>query len=156
MRYVLIVAVFLLSGLLTEGICREFAPATPSFAAPEADKPVFTDYRGVKLGMTNSEVRQILGRTRDQSDTEDMFEPENGETARIFYDEEMKVRAMTIMYSGDLSKAPTPKQIVGSDIPAREDGGMFKRVEYPDEGFWISYVRLAGDSPMVMITVQVL
>ncbi len=155
MRYIFIIAAFLLSG--TTAAAGNSTPPTSDaetllFAT---DKPVFTSYRGVKLGMTSDEVREKLGRSKDQSDGEDSFEPADNETARIFYDEEKRVRAISIMYSGDLSKAPSPKEVVGSTIPAREDGGMFKRVEYPDDGFWVSYVKLAGDSPMVMITMQV-
>lgn len=156
MRYTCILLVFLLTTGLTGEI---YGVSDGAFSAAPGilqNDPVFSSYRGVSLGMPADEVRKILGKSRDQSDAEDMFEPEDNESARIFYDQEKKVRAISVTYSGDISKAPLPKAVVGSNITANEDGGMFKRVEYQKQGFWISYVKLAGDNPMVMITLQAL
>ena len=42
----------------------------------------------------------------------------------------------------------------GKDDEAKPDGGMFKVVQYPKFGFWVSYVRTGGDDPMVIVTIQ--
>lgn len=118
--------------------------------------PVFKDYRGVTIGMSADDVRQKLGKPEDQSDTEDSFKPADGENTRIIYNAEKKVKTISIMYTDDVSKAPSTSSIVGEDVPANEGGGIFKRVDYPDQGFWITYAKIAGDDPMIIITIQAL
>ncbi|MDM7923447.1 MAG: hypothetical protein QUS14_14210, partial [Pyrinomonadaceae bacterium] len=43
-------------------------------AAAAADTPVFTEYRGIKIGMTMDEVRAKLGGPKEKYDSEDDFE----------------------------------------------------------------------------------
>lgn len=117
-------------------------------------KPVYEAYKGVAIGTTAADVRLKLGKPADQSDAEDDFTFSDSESARVFYDENKTVRAISIMYTGDLKLAPAPKAIVGTDIAAKPDGGMHKTVQYPKAGFWISYVRTGGDDAIVIVTLQ--
>ncbi len=143
------------SFLLTAGvICLGGLQNSVAGVGAITEDPVFKAYRGVAIGMSAVEARAALGEPKEKSDTEDLFEPADNEEARVFYDGSGKVRAIAVMYTGDISKAPKPKAVVGEDVPAREDGGVFKRVEYNKQGYWISYVKVAGDNPMVIITMQ--
>lgn len=142
-----------LTAICTEIDARHFGDAD-SLSATLFDDPVFKDYRGVTLGMAAADVRQKLGKPEDQSDTEDSFEPEKGETLRIIYNAEKKVRMISIMFTSNLEKAPTPKAMFGTDAATNESGGIFKRMDYTEQGFWISYAKIAGDDPMIVITVQ--
>lgn len=132
---------------LTAHYCNDVALVLPQDS-------VFKDYRGVTLGMSAADVRQKLGKPEDQSDAEDSFEPAKGETLRIIYNAEKKVRMMSIMFTESIEKAPTPQALFGEDAQANEGGGVFKRMDFTEQGFWISYAKIAGDNPMIVITVQ--
>jgi hypothetical protein len=125
------------------------------FAAPALaqDKAVFTGYKGIMIGMPTSDVREKLGKANDQTDAEDYWEFSDTESARILYDEKKKVRAISVNYMGGES-VPTPQSILGQPVEAKPDGSIFKKVEYRKDGFWISYVKMAGEDPMVIVTVQ--
>jgi hypothetical protein len=47
-----------------------------------------------------------------------------------------------------------PKAVFGSDVEAKPDGSVNKMIRYPKAGYLISYLRTAGDEPMIVITVQ--
>jgi hypothetical protein len=49
---------------------------------------------------------------------------------------------------------PTAKSVIGADIEAKTDGSMYRMIRYTKAGFWVSYSRTSGDSPMVSITIQ--
>lgn len=111
-------------------------------------------YRGLEIGMTKDQAREKLGKVKDEFSDEDDFEISNNESARVFYTPDKTVKAMVITYSGKIETAPKPKAVVGEDIEAKPDGGMYKMVRFEDEGFWVSYVKTAGDNPSVIITLQ--
>lgn len=115
---------------------------------------VIKDYRGVFVGTDRDQVHQKLGKPKDESTGEDDFELSDTESARVFYDEAKKVKALVITYSGNVNAAPKPIDVIGEAIEPRPDGGMYKMVRFEDKGFWVSYVKTTGDNPSVMITVQ--
>jgi hypothetical protein len=55
---------------------------------------------------------------------------------------------------GKDSGAPTPLAVIGTDIEAKPDGSLYQMKTYPQAGYWVAYSRTAGDSPMVIITMQ--
>ena len=135
--------------------CLLIVLAAPSAAAQAAtDDPVYKAYRGVTLEMKKDDVREKLGNREDEFDGEDYFEFSDDENARVMYDEDGAVRAIVVTYTGKLSADHKPKAVIGEEIAARDDGGMYKMVHYPDHGFWVSFVKTGGDSPMVIITIQ--
>jgi hypothetical protein len=143
-------------GSLTDaaGQKRRTAAAREQPSAPVVEEPVFSDYKGVKIGMTADEARKKLGTPQDMSDTQDFYVFSEKETAQVFYDAEKKVKAISIDYMGAASGAPECKAIVGTDLKCNADGSMYKLVRYPKQGFWVSYNRTAGDTPTVSVTIQ--
>ena len=118
-----------------------------------ANLPVYSDYRGVSIGMTADEVRSKLDGIK-KGNGQDFLVLSEYESAQIYYDDKNKVSAISIDYIGDISKAPAPESVLGVGIQAKADGSMYQLNRYPDAGYWVSYNRTAGDKPIVTITVQ--
>ncbi|HLM56876.1 MAG TPA: hypothetical protein VK422_12230 [Pyrinomonadaceae bacterium] len=118
------------------------------------EQPAFREYKGIKLGMAAAEVRKLLGNPADKGDAQDLFTFGESETAQVFYDNSHNVSAISISYIGDVNKAPTAKVVLGSEAEAKPDGSLYKMIRYPKAGYWVSYFRTSGDSPMVMVAVQ--
>lgn len=129
----------------------------PSSAAAQeqtqAAGPLYREYKGVSLGMSVDEVRGKLGKPEEKFDEFDIFALSDKERARVYYDKEKKARAISITYVGAAS-APKPADVLGTEVESKEDGSMHKLVTYTEAGYWVSYSRTAGDSPLVMITMQ--
>jgi ABC-type microcin C transport system permease subunit YejE len=127
------------------------AKATESKAA---DKPLFIEYKGVRIGMDMDEARKKLGEPTDKSDVQDFFMFSETESCQVYYDKGHKVMAVSVNYVGEASGAPLPKVVLGTDIEAKSDGAMYKMIRYPDSGYWVSYNRTGGDDPLVTVTMQ--
>ena len=119
----------------------------------KADKPLYSGYKGVHLGMEASEVRKMLGDPTDKGDVQDFFVFSETESAQVFYTKG-KVMAVSVNYVGEKSGAPLPKVVLGTDIEAKPDGAMHKMVRYPDAGYWVSYNRTGGGDPLITVTMQ--
>ena len=119
-----------------------------------ADKPLFIEYKGVRIGMDADEVRKKLGQPTDQGDIQDFFQFSEKESCQVYYDKVRKVMAVSVNYVGDASGAPLPKVVLGTDIEAKADGAMYKMVRYPDSGYWVSYNKTGGEDPLVTVTMQ--
>ena len=155
---VLLLAVNIVTAQTTAGVGtqKEVAKATESKAGNRsaANAPVFSDYRGVRLGMSAKEVRSKLDRLKDGGPGQDFFVFSEHESAQIYYDEDEKVTAISVDYFGDKSKAPSPSTVLGVDLQAKQDGSMYQLNRYPEAGYWVSYNRTAGDNPIVTVTMQ--
>ncbi|HKZ77251.1 MAG TPA: hypothetical protein VJ124_02930 [Pyrinomonadaceae bacterium] len=123
-------------------------------ASAEEDAPAFHEVRGIQLGMVADEVRKKLGDPKDKSDEQDFFVINDSETAQVLYDKSRKVITISVDFMGMSTTAPTAKQVFGSDIEAKPDGSIYKMVRYPKAGYWLSYNRTAGTSPLTTITLQ--
>jgi outer membrane protein assembly factor BamE (lipoprotein component of BamABCDE complex) len=121
--------------------------------ATKAEKPPYHDYKGIEIGMSQDEVRKKLGSPKDKDEAQDFYLFSEKETAQIYY-QNKKVFAVSVSYMGDKTGAPGPKSVVGTEIQAAADGRLYKLVRYPDAGYWVSYSRIAGDEPMVTVTMQ--
>lgn len=104
--------------------------------------------------MTTTEVRQKSGKPRIKDNSQDLFVLGANESAQIFYDEDKKVYAISIDFTGRNNDAPTPTDVLGEDIKPRADGSMYRLKHYSDAGYWVSYNRTNGDPPQVTITMQ--
>lgn len=119
----------------------------------KAEKPLYHGYKGVQIGMSQEEVRKMLGDPKDKDDAQDFYLFSEKETAQVFY-QAKKVFAVSVSYTGDKIGAPEPKAILGVDVPPAADGRLYKMVRYPAAGFWVSYSRISGDEQMVTVTMQ--
>ncbi|HEV2880817.1 MAG TPA: hypothetical protein VGX24_05865 [Pyrinomonadaceae bacterium] len=130
------------------------ADAHAAKAQAADEQPPFQEYKGVRIGMTADEARKKLGSPTDKGDTQDFYLVSDKETVQVMYDGEKKVSAIALIYMNAGDKAPTPKAVTGGEIEARPDGSLYKLVRYPKAGYWVSYSRTAGASPIVSVTMQ--
>jgi hypothetical protein len=104
--------------------------------------------------MTADEVRKKLGSPKDKSDAQDFFLFGETESAQIVYDTTHKVITISADFLSTGDTVPTAKQVLGSDLDAKADGSVYKMVRYPKAGYWLSYSRTSGTSPMTSVTLQ--
>ena len=123
-------------------------------AAGEDDSAVLKQYRGVQLGMTAAEVRKKLGDPKDKGDEQDFYVFDENETAQIVYDKTHIVVTISADFLNTGSGVPTAKQVFGSDVEAKEDGSVYKMVRFTKAGYWLSYNRTGGNSPLTTFTLQ--
>jgi len=129
---------------------RKVVPAV----RPTPEKTLFSEYRGVKIGMPAADVRTKLGKAKEETDAQDQYIFSDNESVQFYYDGAKNVNAIMITYQGDVSKAPTAKDIFGDDVAPNDQGMIFKMERYPKAGFWISYTRTSGTDAMVNIALQ--
>lgn len=120
----------------------------------EDDSSVFHDYRGIQLGMLANDVRKKLGEPKDKSDQQDFYLFGESETAQIVYDKTGKVVTISADFLTVGAGVPTCKQILGTELEAKADGSVYKMVRFPKAGYWLSYNRTGGSSPLTTVTLQ--
>jgi hypothetical protein len=120
------------------------------------DEPVFHEYRGVKIGWLADEVRKKLGNPANKGDEQDFYVfSEAKETCQVLYDKATrKVTAISIDFMNGATEVITPQQVFGADFDAKPDGSKYKLVRYPKAGYWVSYSRTAGNTPIITVTIQ--
>jgi len=160
----LALTVFALVGFMSAGSLQKAeaqnhssARATVTNSAAQArgaDDPLFSEYKGVRIGMTADEARKKLGEPQDKSDEQDFYVFNEKESAQVFYDKAHKTYAISINYLGGGSETPAPKGVLGSEIEAKPDGSLYKMVRYRKAGYWVSYSRTAGTDPLTTVTIQ--
>jgi hypothetical protein len=124
-------------------------------AGGAAEEPVFNEYRGVQIGWLADDVRKKLGDPANKGDEQDYYMFGEKEMAQIQYDKATKkVIAISVDFLNGSSTVITPQQVFGSDIEAKPDGSKYKLIRYPKAGYWLSYNRTAGDTPIITITLQ--
>jgi hypothetical protein len=136
------------------GVSAQALHKAPTPAGPEDESALFKDYRGVQLGMTAEEVRKKLGDPREKGDEQDFFVFNDSETAQIVYDKTRKVVTISADFLTAGAKVPTAKQVFAGDVEAKADGSMYKMVRFPKSGYWLSYNRTGGTSPLTTVTLQ--
>lgn len=134
------------------GVSQAQAQQKRSALAPEED-PVFQEYRGVKIGWLADEVRKKLGSPANKGDEQDFYVFNEKETAQVLYDKG-QVTAISIDFMNGAKEIITPQQVFGADVEAKPDGSKYKLVRYPKAGYWVSYSRTAGDTPIITVTIQ--
>ena len=122
--------------------------------AAEED-PVFHEYRGVQIGWLADEVRKKLGSPANKGDEQDFYVFNEKEMAQILYDKATgKVTAISVDFMNGAREIITPQQVFGADLDAKPDGSKYRLVRYPKAGYWVSYNRTAGDTPIITVTIQ--
>jgi hypothetical protein len=101
--------------------------------ANQEDGPIYSEYRGVQ----------------------NFFVFSDNETAQVVYDAAThKVVTVSVDFMHGAADVPVAKSVIGSDIEAKADGSMYKMVRYTKAGYWVSYSKTAGDSPLTSVTIQ--
>ena len=122
-------------------------------AAATTQQPLYTDYKGVRLGMAAGEARTRLGKAAFSDKDLDYYVISETETVQIGIDAQGKVKAISIDYLNGTG-APDPKVVVGAEPATTPDGSLYKMVRYESQGFWVSYSRTAGPVIIVTVTIQ--
>ena len=146
---------------MTAALCAFVATASSTAKAQRSkaqgdgdSSPLFSEFKGVRLGMSADETRKKLGSPRDKGDEIDIFQFNDNQGAQVYYDKAKTVMAISIDFASGAADVPSPKDIVGGEPDARADGSAFKMVRYPKAGYWVSYSKTAGASPTITITMQ--
>ena len=152
----LVVRVFLLLAItlfVSSVAAAQTTRATPG--AGKDDGPVFQEYRGVQIGWLADDVRKKLGDPAAKGDEQDYFVFGEKERAQILYDKKTRmVTTISVDFNSDAPGVITPQQVFGIELETKADGSKHKLVRYPKAGFWVSYSRTAGDTPIITITLQ--
>ena len=151
--YFLIGALLLLAlgSIVARGQGKAETVKVSSKAQTVAQRPLYSEYRGIHLGMTATEVRTKLGEPGFKSDEQDFFVFSTNESAQIVYAAQ-KVITISTDYTGGVG-APDYKSVVGEGLLQRPDGSVFRMVMYDAERFWVSYNKSAATVPTVTITI---
>ncbi|MGH9872449.1 MAG: hypothetical protein ACRD9S_08280 [Pyrinomonadaceae bacterium] len=116
-------------------------------------QPLYTEYKGVRLGMTAEEARAKLGIPALKASDQDFYVFSDTETAQIAYNTKGSVVTISADYLGGVG-APDYKAVVGAELEQTPSGSLYRVVRYESQGFWVSYNRSSGPVVMVTITIQ--
>jgi len=148
-------ALAILFSLAVAGIAGAQTQRNRAAANAAEEEPSFREYRGVEIGWLADDVRKKLGSPADKGDEQDFYMFGDKETAQILYDKAThKVTAISVDFMSGSANAITPQQVFGADIETKADGSKYKLVRYPKVGYWISYSRTGGATPIVTVTIQ--
>jgi hypothetical protein len=117
------------------------------------NQPAFSDFKGVRIGMTADAARKKLGTPRDKSPEQDFYVFNDTQAVQIFYDKAGAVTAISIDFMSG-SNAPSAREVLGTEAETKTDGSVYKLLRYPKAGYWVSYSRTAGSSSTTTITMQ--
>lgn len=113
---------------------------------------VFSEYKGVKLGMKREAVKAAMGSPESASDTSDDFKLTGDDTMTVHYDNG-EVKAIQLSFL-DPKNAPAWKDVVG-DAPVSElsNGGKTARKTMEAEKFWVTiYQSKEGTTTRITIS----
>ena len=148
---VVIVTALLLLGATVAAAQGRAVSKSAHISAPQ--QPLYSEYRGVRIGMSTADVRTKLGAPLQPADDMDFYVFSEKETAQIVYDAAHTVKTISVDYAGGVG-APDYKSVVGPEIEVMVDGSLYKLVRYDSFGVWVIYNRGAGDAGTVTITIQ--
>ena len=146
-------ALLVLALLLAAAALSAAQGPAPHAAQDKVDEPPFHEYKGVRIGMTADDARKKLGTPTDKGEKQDFYALNDNESCEVYYDDAKKVYALKIMYLGG-NAIPAPKNVLGIEADSKQDGSLYKMLRFPKAGYWVSYTRTAGDSPMTLVTMQ--
>lgn len=117
-------------------------------------QPVLTNYKAVKIGTTDEEVRDKLGKAEIDDKDGFYYKISDNEIVQIRIDKNKKVRLLAVTYSGE--NAPKYTDVFGAEakVETKPDGSIYKLVRYPKAGYWVAYSRTSGEKPTVTVTMQ--
>ena len=151
------VSLRLLPGRIIVSVCCLFCLVVISGAVygQNGDGPLFSEFKGVRIGMPTEEARKKLGSPKEKGDEQDYYLFNETQQVMVYYDKKTKaVTAISIDFMNGANQIPTAREIIGSEPESKSDGSTYKMVRYPKAGYWVAYSRTAGKAPTVTITIQ--
>lgn len=136
----------------TANVQAQRAKAAPRGVAA-TQQPIYTEYKGVRLGMSAEEARAKLGTPAMKDTDQDYYVFSQNETAQIVYDTAHKVVTISVDYAGGIG-APDYKAVLGGELEKTVNGSLYGIVRYESLGFWVSYNRTTGLVTSVTVTIQ--
>ena len=151
--FAVLITVGVFAGITTSANAQPRKGAVAFASGTTIQEPLYSAYKGVRLGMTAAEARAKLGTPAMKSNDQDYYVFSENETAQIGYDAAHKVISISVDYLGGVG-APDYKTVVGGELGLTANGSLYRMVRYESLGFWVSYNRTTGKVPMVSITIQ--
>jgi hypothetical protein len=149
---VLSIIALVLAAAVSVAYSQKQTVRTSAQVAP-AQQPLYSEYRGIRIGMKAQEVRARLGEPFQKADDMDFYAFSEKEMAQIAYDRSHSVITVSVDYFGGAG-APDYRSVVGPDVEPKPDGSIYKAVRYEALGLWVYYNRTAAPVPIVTITLQ--
>lgn len=118
---------------------------------PKSQK-VMREYHGVKLGMTDAEVRAAVGKPKTDGKDRDEYELKDDGSLTIHYDNG-KVKAIQLYFANAKNAPPWPEVVGETEIIQNENGSKHARVVVPEERFWVAMFQ-NKDQSMTTITIS--
>ncbi|MBE7515848.1 MAG: hypothetical protein HS105_04440 [Chloracidobacterium sp.] len=143
--------------ILGFGVIILAASAVSAQKANDDAVPVMTEFRGIKIGMPAKDVENTIKKDAAAKDDKGFyFTFSEDEAAQVALDADNNVSAISAMYFKVDAATPKIGDVFGKAATAKPeaDGHIYQMIRYPKAGYWISYNRTGGDSPMVTITMQ--
>ena len=152
-RYITALVVIALTGLTFAASVQAQKTRAAAADTSVTQQPLYTDFRGAKLGMAPEEVREKLGTPVLKDAEMDYYVLSDTVTAQVVYDANHKVRMISVDYANGTG-APDYRNVVGQELTTKADGSAYAMVRYESRGFWVSYSRTAGPVTVVTVTIQ--
>lgn len=152
-RYISALIVITMTGFIFSASAQTQKTRAAAADTSVTQQPLYTEFRGVTLGMTATDVRAKLGNPVLKDDELDYFVFSDSLSAQVAYDSSHKAKVISVDYAGGAG-APDYSAVVGPQLTTREDGSVYGMVRYESRGFWVSYNRTAGPVVIVTITIQ--
>lgn len=118
------------------------------------NRPAFSDFKGVSIGMRADEARKKLGNPRDKGVEQDFYMFGDNQAVQVFYDKAGAVNAISIDFMSGANAIPSCKDVLGAEAEKKADGSVYRLIRYPKAGYWVSYSRTAGSESTVTVTMQ--
>lgn len=152
-RLIAVAAVLVLCVIGFASSVNAQARKTPNAIKADVQEPLFSEYRGVKLGMTSADVRAKLGKPQIKEAEQEYYFISDNERVQLAYDAADRVVTLSVDFVG-VAGAPDHKTVVGGELEPTKNGGLYRIVRYPSAGYWVSYHRTTGAVVVVTITMQ--
>lgn len=152
-RFITALVVIALTGLIFAANVQAQKARAVAVDNSVVQQPLYTEFRGVRLGMTPEEVREKLGSPILKDAEMDYYVLSDTMTAQVVFDSAHKARMISVDYANGAG-APDYRSIVGQELTTRPDGSAYSMVRYESRGFWVSYSKTAGPMSVVTITIQ--
>jgi hypothetical protein len=149
---------FLFAGVLTAMALAPVAlraqRAKDALDSDADNRPAFSDFKGVSIGMRADEARKKLGNPREKGVEQDFYMFGDNQAVQVFYDKGGAVNAISIDFMSGANAIPSCKDVLGAEAEKKADGSVYRLIRYPKVGYWVSYSRTAGTDATVTVTMQ--